>query len=760
MKKNRFRIWGSTFTACLMLTALVLTMFPLPAQAAEMGTGSAQHWNIMLVIDGSGSLTSRGSDGKLKPTDPTGLRYEAIASFLSVLQDNGHNVGAIVFSGNKTTQDNNEGMRSGIMMDTGIRQITGKSDKDKILEAIVDAGVDNKKESSTDIGTALLQAAEELSNMDNGLPSAVFLFSDGKTEFYHKNANKQNLLARSMDNRDKAIELLRTNNIQLCGAYLNNNGEHNEKELQDIVCQTHDLTPLDPEFAIHYVEITDAASCMASTDVFLSLLGYGLEFGDAEDRREFFVPGIGVDEVNVRIRTRNGETLPDGLIVTMEQPDGVTLGIDQLSPICDTQRTYRNYKIVKPMPGLWKVNVTRPEDSEIDVICNPITTKTLLTAQMTTMPIIDNVLRGRPFTTDFTLVSNDVPVTNPAAYEGYTCTFTVKDMVTGETQLFDIPMDENDRFTKEITANRYGQWEVSAEFHVDERYAWENLSRKTDVQNWNIQNHKPIVEDYVTLKYTYSIFSHKDQTIQLLDYASDMEDGDRLNFTYLVEDCNPEAITQDGSSLTIKPADVDDGKVKVLVTDMDGGESIITFTVKTTSTTALIIIGFLLLVVGILYGIYYYIHKRIWPQGTCQLDLTINSLTGAVGSQMYKVDLAAPGFNGTRHNTNLYAMIVGDLNQGAYSYLKPLIEKQGLTVEEFRSQLNADRKIYESYRIRCVVQKETGEDGVERKTALLKFIDTANKSSAILGQKNGAPVMANVNTNQQTIFITFNYQPE
>ena len=63
--------------AIVLLAVLILPFFSPAADAAyDLNNG----WNIMLVVDGSGSLYSR-TNGQA-PTDPDGMRYEAIDSIL------------------------------------------------------------------------------------------------------------------------------------------------------------------------------------------------------------------------------------------------------------------------------------------------------------------------------------------------------------------------------------------------------------------------------------------------------------------------------------------------------------------------------------------------------------------------------------------------------------------------------------------------------------------------------------------------------
>ena len=71
-------------TALLLCTVLILSFC---AGAFALEPGSANHFNVMLVVDATGSM---------RHSDPTGLRYDSLRLFLGLLTEKGNNVGAVV----------------------------------------------------------------------------------------------------------------------------------------------------------------------------------------------------------------------------------------------------------------------------------------------------------------------------------------------------------------------------------------------------------------------------------------------------------------------------------------------------------------------------------------------------------------------------------------------------------------------------------------------------------------------------------------
>ena len=140
--------------AALTLLLSMALLLSLPGAAwAEKTYGEPQRFNVVLVVDKSGSLCCENGTG----TDPDGLRFDALRLFLALLSEEGNNVGAVVFDEH-------------IRLEAPIRPLSGMEEKQALIHEVEGyyPGYD------TDIGSAMLRAAEMLRDMkqENDLPSS------------------------------------------------------------------------------------------------------------------------------------------------------------------------------------------------------------------------------------------------------------------------------------------------------------------------------------------------------------------------------------------------------------------------------------------------------------------------------------------------------------------------------------------------------------------------------------------------------------
>ena len=149
--------------AVLALMLALALVCPCLANAEEPSK-TVNRFNVVLVVDKSGSLRSDHGGG----TDPDGLRFDAMRLFLGLLTETGNNVGAVVFD-------------EQIRYDSGLKPMASMDDKKALIREVESFGTSY----DTDIGTAVLRAAEMLKGMreENGLPCMILLLSDGKTDF-------------------------------------------------------------------------------------------------------------------------------------------------------------------------------------------------------------------------------------------------------------------------------------------------------------------------------------------------------------------------------------------------------------------------------------------------------------------------------------------------------------------------------------------------------------------------------------------------
>ena len=103
-------------SALLLALLLLLSLMPGSFASAEEPNADVNRFNVVLVIDKSGSLRDANGQG----TDPDGLRFDAMRLFLGLLTERGNNVGAVVFD-------------QEIRYDSGLRKMDGMEDKKNLI---------------------------------------------------------------------------------------------------------------------------------------------------------------------------------------------------------------------------------------------------------------------------------------------------------------------------------------------------------------------------------------------------------------------------------------------------------------------------------------------------------------------------------------------------------------------------------------------------------------------------------------------------
>ena len=600
--------------AMVLAVLLMTAVLSVPAFADDGQKDMAKRWNIMLVIDGSGSLYQ---------TDPDKLRYEAIDSFLAVLQSEGNCVGAIVFSGNGTEYDSDEYMRRGIMLDTGLIELdaaspNGGDAKSYLSESIRAAGVAQSREGATDIGTALLAAQERLSELDNGNDSAIFLFTDGETDL-----KTPGTLQKSQENLKTATGNINAEGIKLCGVYLNDQGKTNSKEVRSIVCQANGISDSNLNLGDMYVEITDATSCASSTDKFMSMLGFSVPDGDydiiySSADRSFRVPGVGVEEANIRLRTVDGNALPDTLDVTITAPDGTVLSGASAAAICTSSKTYRNYKISAPMSGTWTVHIEIPGDNQIGISYAPIFS-TYVGASISVSPAADQLHVNMDAKVTAKLTQDGKEITDSNAYKEYTCKLTLTDTSNGEKTEYDIPMNGNGEFVYTLPLETYGVFDAQVSFECDK------VNPKSDIQLWDLTNRAPHGTAYKSGTLTYGLFQSATCEVDLAGEFTDAEDGSNLTLSLdsARSTCNTSAVTVSGQTLKIKAADFSSEKESSLIvyaTDTQGAYAEMKINITTKNMTVPYILMIVAAIIVIFLIILFYLRSLPKLTGECTIE--------------------------------------------------------------------------------------------------------------------------------------------
>ena len=162
---------GKKLSSAILTLLLVcaLALVNAPAVGAEGASTDVNRFNVVLVVDKSGSLCEENGGG----TDPYGLRFDALRLFLGLLTESGNRVGAIVFD-------------EEIRYDSGLKPMESIEDKLALIRAVESFGTSY----DTDIGGAILRATELLEGMreQNGLlflPDFAELPALAKTDLFH-----------------------------------------------------------------------------------------------------------------------------------------------------------------------------------------------------------------------------------------------------------------------------------------------------------------------------------------------------------------------------------------------------------------------------------------------------------------------------------------------------------------------------------------------------------------------------------------------
>ena len=669
MKQFARRICVVLLAACILASMLMVSV---PTEAATTSSSTGKRYNIMLVIDGSGSLITPGV-----MTDPNGMRYELINDLLGVLEDDGHYVGAVVFSGNAGTGTSDADMNSGILCNTGMisldpSQMTpdGSLPKDYIAQKITNAGVDARTEGKTDIGTALLVAERELAKAQaqNGLESLIFLFTDGITDVSGA------VRTKSEENQNTATLECRQNGIRLFGAFLNNGGKLPNNEITEIVCAANGINPNSEEFLCSYVELKDASTCHEAVNTLLQFLGYLGPLpppvtGSIED--EFTIPGIGVEEMNIRLYSYNGADLPD-MDVELIRPDGTVLSGTALNGMSRNGRTFRVYKLVQPMSGTWKLKVTVPKDNKIAYVYSRVFSKHV-DAELTISPSAANLHVNA--NADFTaaLSQNGVAVTDPLAYTGYECLLEITNLADNTAVTYPIAGNSGS-YVYPMTLTEYGSFAARVIFKCD------SFEVASEPINYDLQNHIPQADSPVALDLKCGLLQDEETEIDLLDYVNDVEDGKNLSIVEISATCDEDAYTYDQGSgeLVLQNKQIGDAQLVFTVTDSQGASVELCIEVATTDVTLMYLLIALIVLIVVFIVVLCVIRARgkIAPDGDLSVLFELK-----VGDEKKNIDLLLPvPGRDAPSKTTLHALLKKRLEDDGERH-------QGVTSEKIKDAL-------------------------------------------------------------------------
>lgn len=560
----------------LMLAALLLSTaisYAGPANADELNSDDVNRFNVILVIDGSGSLVSGGS-----ATDKGGLRYDAINLFLALLTNEGNQVGAIVF-------DNDS---SNYLLKTDLSPVSGKQDKEALAGQIRNAGTRN----DTDIGSALLSAVEilETSGSHDGRKPAVVLFSDGRTDL----GGNEEAYKQSLENQEMAITKAQTAGIPIYSICLNASPVADPKELSEIASRTSG----------GFVSVGRAEDLAGAFEAFYQLIfnSSGSAKSDvAFDQNgklsySFDVPTVGAEEVNIILKQEGMQSIlvngPFRQLDDAELEDSTMSGGD-----------YDVIKLVNPEVGQWHLELTGTPGSSVtvNVIYNADSVAELVTADGKS-----DYGTGENVTFQAYLKKKGNRVTDASVLNEYRAVLHLSNLTDGTTQDVEMTPDASGMFTYVLQTNQESSYSASATLEFG------SLIHKSGDVTVNFGNTPPAAAGGVTLieeKVVVTPISGRHRSYNLDDYFSDTP-GDMLRYEIVSSQLVSDTAEIDGSTLNVETYKSKSGDLTVKAMDSHGAQTQITFRFKVTNLTLAIFIALAaavlvgaIVVFGIIWGV-------------------------------------------------------------------------------------------------------------------------------------------------------------
>ena len=548
---------------CVLLMAVMLLTGMLGISSVwALDADDVSRLNVMLVIDGSGSLTMSGG------TDNQGYRYDAIDLFLALLTNDGNNAGAIVF--------NHE-----TLLNTPIAPISGKADKLALSQKIRDASAYG----DTNIGGALLSAVDacKAATEQNGMKSVILLFSDGRTDVYNHGGQKAQ--DASLEAKEQAAEMAQDAGIPIHSICLNASSASDPAELQELSTRTsgtfasvekaEDLTKAFENF---YTLIFPNSSNELRQNTFSS---------DGKLALDITIPAYGAEEVNVILDTTNVDS------TAINAPSGALSG----STVEDNTMSggfYDVVKLVDPENGLWSVNLTGKPGTNVtvNVLYNIDTTVQLKTADSK-----NDYGVGDTVTFQANLLNDSQVITDPMVTQEYTAQLVLFNPSTGETaETITMTPEASGMFTCTYTGTNYSSYNATATL------TYSQLALTSDPWLVNFGNTAPVaIQAMDVVRQTVTPVSGKSKTVDVSAYFTDAQDT-TLTYSILssqliqgTTDLDPQTGT-----LNINTGKSRSGDVVIQAADSQGATAQMTVRMKVTNLTGVIFGTGGLLILGLI----------------------------------------------------------------------------------------------------------------------------------------------------------------
>lgn len=610
----------------LALFLALLLILPGAVHSAEAtGKRAAQNYNIVIVTDCSTSLVEGNR------SDPDSYRFEAISMFLGLLPESGNNVSAIVFGGTNSTTDNSDkSMRSGLKLNTELLPMDSKEDKQDLVEQI--RAVPTR--GYTDIGTALLAAAEKLDGMTakNGLKSIIVLFTDGYTETADKKKNPGASLeelpvyAKSLENGDKAVELIKKNDITLCGVYLQGNSSDSENsEVLDLVRRANDLPDTASASQIEelYIPVKEAASLQEAYRRFFTVIS-GTEAETFTGEKEFVIPGMGVTDINLQVSVtdvslKKAQKQLDQVSVSIVRPDMTEVDTKTMSRIQYKGKNFMIFKLNDPEAGVWRVRVDGPEGVKLE---SSLMINADVSASMSLPGEAEGLRIKEPMEVFAQLYHKGQCLPDAEAYRQYECFLEV--YRDDDPQVKKIPLiyqADRNGFLYRVMVENYGIYYARVVFQCGSA-----VRVVTETEIWDFRNEVPDAPRVQEVPVTLSLLSKGVARVDLAALVQDEETIPAENITVNYGRYDASACSREGNILTIDGAIGGSGSIYVTYLDMGGAETMTELKIVYTdnSVREMMFVGLALVVMYLLWMLLRWLYRKSMKlEGSLEVELPL-----------------------------------------------------------------------------------------------------------------------------------------
>ena len=564
--KRMLMLW--MLPLCIILMAMGNISF------SALGASDQTHFNVGLVIDGSGSLNS---------TDPQGVRYGAMDLFLALLTDGGNQVDTLIFNDNA----------SGYPLHTGLLDLRGRSAKLSLSQEIKNAPVDG----DTDIGTSLLDMVQGLKTArgQNGLPGVVILFSDGRTDL----GKDEKAYKKSLENKEEAIVAAQDAGIPIYTICLNASQVADPAELQEIAQRTSG----------DFLEVSRPEDLERAFESFYKLIfsTSGVELleenydQDGTFEYVFEVPRFGAEEVNIILDSKGvGSTqifTPQGEM-TQEEITDATM----------TAGNYQVIKLVSPQQGTWRLFLRgTPQDKLTVNILYSVNIEARLEAGS-----LEDLVVGTPLELKAYVMRDGLPIQDEALAGEYKAAVHIKEVATGTEESYEMTPQGGGMFGFSYTPRKIGSYTLEAEFSSPA------ITVVSDSLQINAGNTAPALigeaaAGEIEKKVTVTPFGGHKTEFNLSEYFEDMQDGKSLTYSIASSQLVKDSAQIQGDKLSINTRKSKSGNVEVMATDKDGGFTLLKVHMRVTNLEYIIdgttIVLLLAGIIALFMALFAYYHR-------------------------------------------------------------------------------------------------------------------------------------------------------